>query len=349
MTSVAGLVVTLLLAGCGGDGGGGGGGGGAGVPGTVGANKPAEDDVPPAGPYLNVSPPEFYYSTLAVGTDATQEIEIQNRGANRYPLDAVVLRGDDADDFRIPVYGEVILEPAQAIRVPVTFAPLDEGRKLASLEIDYRTIVQAAPAASRLEQTYYEASDLAQRGRLNESRAGYEAYLDGEPATINRRRAAIRVPIVQEAQNYGEGDDSRLYLQALEERDKDNPTVALLALDALMLDDPDSFLADDAQYLKGYVALMDLDDPALALREFRILLETWPDSTYYDTALYGEAIAQERLGNDALAADLYRQLRERHTGVAALGVRLPKDDLVARLWFGRASAALDALNASRPT
>jgi len=332
---LAGAAGLALLAGCSGGGGGGGGG-------TT-AAKPGTPTVPAEGSYLHVGPADFYYGTQPVGGSRTQQIEIQNRGADRYPLEALVLTGTDADDFTMPFYDEVTLEPAQAIRVPVTFAPLDDGRKLASLDIEYRTIVQADPEASQREQAYYEASDLARRGELATSRARYEDYLEAEPATVNKQRAAMRVPIVQEAENYGDGDDSRLYLEALESRDKDNPTMALIALDALMLHDQDSFLADDAQYLKGYIALMDLDDPQLALREFRTLEERYPDSTYYDTALYGEAIAQERLGNDLLAIDLYRRLLDRHTGVEALGVRLPKDDLLARLWFGRADAALKAL------
>lgn len=296
------------------------------------------------GHYLFVSVPDYYFGTQPVGGTRTEELEIQNRGADRYPLEAVIIRGDDADDFRLPIYDEIVLEPSQAIRVPITFAPLDDGRKMARMDVDYEVITVAGDDASALEASYYQANDLALDGELAASGQLYQDYLDSEPVTANRQRAATRVPIVQEAEQYGDGEDSKRYLEALEARDKDNPALALLSLDALMLTDPDSYLADDAQYLKGYIALMDLDDPATALREFQTLIERFPDSTYYDTALYGEAIAQERLGNDRVAAELYTQLRKRHTGVEALGVRLPKDDLVSRLWFGRADAALEALS-----
>ncbi len=313
------------------------------------SDDPPADDGPLArgenGTYLFLSRPRFYFGTRDVGTTDVQTIEIENRGADVYPLEAVRLSGNDVDDFRIPFYGEVVLQPAQALRVPVTFAPLADGRKFASLDIDYDTIVKVEPEVNEAEQAYYVARTRARSGEYAAAQAGWNAYLASDPVTVNERRAALRVPIAMEAQTYASGEDATLYLEALDARDRDAPAEALAALDLVVERHGDGYLADDATYLRGYVALMDMDDPEAALREFRDLAERWPDSTYRDTATYAEAIAQERLGNDVLAAGLYEALRERHTGVDALGVRLPKDELASRLWFARADAALKALRA----
>jgi len=49
------------------------------------------------GSYLFVSQPDFYFGTHGVGTVATQEIELVNRGADRYPVHAVTITGPDSD------------------------------------------------------------------------------------------------------------------------------------------------------------------------------------------------------------------------------------------------------------
>lgn len=328
---IASLGAGALLAACGG---GGSGGGGAGS--KVGVN----------GTYLFVSVPNYYFGTRDVGTVSTETIEIQNRGGDAYPLKSIAIRGKDADEFSLPFYDEIVLQPAQAIRVPLSFEPLDGGRKFASLDIDYDTIQLVDESVNLQEQAYYEASDLAKDGQFRAARRSYGAYLESDPVTVNRRRAAIRVPVVKEAEFYGEGVDSQLYVEALDARDRGTPEEAIIALDSLLLTHSDGFLGDDARYLKAYIALMDLDDPTTALREFQELARAYPDTTYRDTALYGEAIAQERLGNDRLALSIYEDLLARHTGIDALGIQLPKDDLVSRLWFERASRAIEALAAA---
>ena len=336
---VAALAAALALAGCGGGGGGGGGGG----------DSPRDDEPPESGvngTHLYLSMPRVYFSTRDVGTDRTEQLEIQNRGADAYPLESIAVAGPDMDDFRVPFYGEVVLQPAQALRVPVTFAPIAEGRKYADLEIDYDTVTLATPEENAREAAYYTARDRARDGEYTAARRTWGEYLDSDPVTPNVRRAAVRMPVAKEAEDYGRGRDATLYLEALDARDRDAPEDALDALGALLDEHADGYLADDALYLRGYVQLMDLDAPEAALRELGALAERHPDSTYRDTALYAEAIAQERLGNDRLAVELYERLRERHTGIDALGVRLPKDELASRLWFARATQALETLGAA---
>ena len=348
----AAALVLVALAGCGGGGGGGGGGGdgGGGDGGGGGGGDRPRDDGPPEsginGTHLYLSMPRVYFSTRDVGTDRTEQLEIQNRGADAYALGSIAVAGPDMDDFRVRPYPEVMLQPAQALRVPITFAPIAEGRKYADLEIDYDTVTLATPEENALEATYYRARDRAADGEYAAARRTWGEYLDSDPVTPNVRRAAVRMPVAKEAEDYGQGRDATLYLEALDARDRDAPGDALDALGALLDEHGDGYLADDALYLRGYVQLMDLDAPEAALRELGALAERHPDSTYRDTALYAEAIAQERLGNDRLAVELYERLRERHTGIDALGVRLPKDELTSRLWFARATQALETLGAA---
>jgi hypothetical protein len=75
------------------------------------------------------------------------------------------------------------------------------------------------------------------------------------------------------------------------------------------------------------------------------LRKEYPDSTYYDTALYSEAMAEQAIGNDAVAREILLDLKYRHTGIEALGIALPKDNLVSRLWFERATDALESFKA----
>jgi tetratricopeptide (TPR) repeat protein len=312
-------------------------------------NGGAPDTTPKTGvdgTYLFVSSPELYYGARSVGSSSEAVLELQNRGGDRYPLESIRVSGNNPDAFVSPILGDIVLEPAQALRIPIAFEPLSEGRKTATFEIDYKTIQLVDESVNQQEQAYYEASDLAEDGQYRASAERYNDYIDSDPVTINKRRAAIRIPVVQEADVYGDGRDSNLYMDALASRDRSDPEDALHALDTLLLLESDSFLADDAQYLKGYIALMDLNNPQLALREFQILTDSHPDSTYYDTAQYGAALSQQQLGNDKLAYVLLQELKSRHTGVSALGVDLPKDDLVSRLWFARASEALENLESA---
>ena len=300
----------------------------------------------PNGSYLFVSAPDFYFGTRDVGTSATQPIELVNRGADIYPINSVAVTGENAEEFRVDLRDPVTLNPAEKVVVNVTFAPIDQGAKSAALDIDFDTIVQVEEEVNVNEQNYYRARDLEDRGEYAASAAAYDDYVDNRPVTVNKRRAAIKLPVIQEATLYGTDDDFTLYLAAMNAREAGELDRAIDALDTLLLLHADSYLADDALYLKAYIALMDRGDHAAALRSLRSLRTEHPDTTYYDTALYAEGLSQQGLGNDALARSIFLDLRYRHTGMDALGITLPKDDLLSRLWFERASDALDALGAA---
>ncbi|MFK7853807.1 MAG: tetratricopeptide repeat protein [Granulosicoccus sp.] len=298
------------------------------------------------GTYLHVSLPEFYFGTKDVGTSATQSIEIANRGADVYPLKSLTIDGDNAEEFAADIIDDVVLNPAEAITVGISFKPITDGRKFANFVVDYDTIQMVDESVNQNEQSYYRAKDLEDAGNYQGARQTYSDYIEGNPVTINKRRAAIKLPVLKESEVYGDGEDFDLYLSALDSREAGELADATTTIDIMQTLYADSYLADDALYLKGYIQLMDEKNYNEALRTMQALRKAYPDSTYYDTALYSEAIAQQEIGNDTVAREILLDLRHRHTGVDVLGVTMAKDNLVSRLWFDRANSALESFGSA---
>lgn len=304
------------------------------------------------GTYLFISAPDFYFGTNDVGTSATQEIQIVNRGADIYTLNSLDIEpssdGDeeDVEQYTTDIIEEVVLNPAEAITVGITFQPITEGRKFANFVVDYDTIQQVEESVNVNEQKFYKAKDLEYSGDYQAARQSYSDYIDGDPVTINKRKAAIKLPVISESEIYGDGEDFSMYLTALDQRDAGDLDGASLQLETVYALYPDGYLADDALYLQGYIQLMDEKDYSAALSTMQKLRNEYPDSTYYDTALYSEAMAQQELGQTAIAREILLDLRYRHTGVDTLGITMPKDNLVSRLWFDRANEALDRMGSA---
>jgi len=296
------------------------------------------------GSYLHVSVPDFYFGTREVGTQASQTINIANRGADAYPIKSIKVTGDHADEFSTDFYKEIVLNPAEAIDLEVNFAPVTDGRKYAALDIDFETIVKAPAAKSRHEQKYYQARDLEQAGQYDQSLAAYDDYMQGEPATKNKIKAAIKAPVLKEAALYGEGADFDLYLNAMNARESGQFDRAFADLDTIEILHSDSYLADDAAYLRAYINLIDKKDYRAAEKSMKKLRTDYPDSNYYDTALYSEGVAHQQMGNRQIARNIFEDLKYRHTGVDVLGVQLSKDNLISRMWFDRAEQALANLD-----
>lgn len=343
--------VLLLLTACGGGGGG---------SSTASPGVPPDDGAAPQTPvkpdglddsYLFVSVPDYYFGTREVGSRTEQIIEVSNRGGDIYPISNIRMRGDDAEEFSTGVYSDMVLNPSEAVRLQVDFVPITDGSKLAELAFDFDTIVQATDQQNRNEQRYYEARDLERRGSYPAAENTYSDYVSTRPVTPNKQRAAIKVPVLREATAQGQSTDSRSdgfpqYLAALDARDSGDPDTALALIDSVLVNDANSYIADDALYLRGYIQLMDVEAPAAALTTLQELRSRFPDSTYYDTALYSEALANVALGNLMLARSIYEDLKYRHTGVDAFGISLPKDNLTSRLWFERATAGLAELGSA---
>lgn len=295
------------------------------------------------GSYLHVSVPDFYFGTREVGTVSSQLIEIANRGADVYPIKSVQVTGDHSDEFTTDFYNEIVLQPAEAINLKINFEPLTDGRKAAALDIDFDTIVQATKAQNQHEQTYYQAKELEKSGDYRQSLAAYDDYIQGEPATKNKFKAAIKAPVLKEASVYGSGDDFDMYLTAMNARDAGYLDQAVAELESLEILHSDSYLADDAAYLRGYIDLIDRQNYYAAEKSMKQLRQKYPDSNYYDTALYSEGVAHQEMGNRQLARNIFEDLKYRHTGADVLGITLAKDNLVSRMWFNRAEKALAAL------
>lgn len=296
------------------------------------------------GTYLHISTPDFYFGTKDIGSEATQKIRIENRGADVYPLESINIEGENAEEFSADVLNDVVLNPAEAITVGITFQPITDGTKNANLVVNYDTIKKVAEAVNINEQNFYQGRSLENAGDYEGAKKLYSDYIAGDPVTVNKQRAAIKLPVIKESEIYGDDEDFPLYLSALDLRDSGDFQGAIAELEAIQRLYYDGYLGDDAVYLHGYIQLMDLKDYSGALKTMRTLRQYFPDSTYYDTALYSEAIAEQELGNHLVAREILLDLKYRHTGVSALGVELPKDNLVSRLWFDRANDALASMD-----
>lgn len=298
------------------------------------------------GSFLFVDSPTYYFGTTNVGTDRTQAIELVNRGGDVYPIEAINIIGDNREEFTSDFHGPVTLNPSEAVRLHVTFQPVSDGRKFANIDIDFDTIVQVTDRQNQLEQKYYAANESERKQDYGAARKQYSEYVSSSPAVdVNKRRAAIKLPVINEAKNYSEGNDFKGYLNAMNARDAGDYDAALGQIDQIMIAESDGVFADDSLYLKGYIELIDTKDYAAAQETMEQLRRSYPDTTYYDTALYSEALALQSLGNDALATEILLDLRYKHTGIEAFGLSMPKDNVLSRVWFDRASTALEQMGA----
>jgi len=292
-----------------------------------------------------VSSTEHYFGTRDVGTSVTHQLKIANRGGDIYPLKSIKLEGSNADEFSTEAINDVVLNPTEMISIGVSFQPISNGRKFADFTVNYDTIKQVSDEANQNEQNYYEGREFEKTGRYAQAKQRYSQYMEGEPVTSNKRRAAIKLPVIQESEIYGNGKDFSLYLSAIEKRDNGQYDVASTELEVISTLYADGYLGDDALYLKGYIQLMDEKDYPAALQTMQTLRKQYPDSTYYDTALYSEAISHIELGNVVEGREILLDLRYRHTGIDTLGIKMPKDNLVSRLWFERTTDVLEELDA----
>ena len=163
-------------------------------------------------PYLNVSVPEFYFGTRNVGTTATQSIELSNRSADIYPINRVTLNGQNAEEFELNFTGGITLRPSEKVALDVSFIPLFEGLKSADIKVEYDIISQATAEDNLNEQLFYEARSLENKRHYDVSLARYQDYMASDPVTVNKTRAAIKLPVLNESQNYGEGPDFTQYV-----------------------------------------------------------------------------------------------------------------------------------------
>lgn len=296
--------------------------------------------------YLTVSHEDLYFGTRDVGSETTQSIILTNQSADTYPINVIEVSGTHTNEFTLDYdSGAMTLEPGNELQLALSFLPLSSGAKQSSLKIDHDIVVKASDKENQLEQRYYQARKLERSQRYSESLDEYQGYIAGKPTTENKRRANVKVPVLTEDGNHDESKSTRLYTAALDLREKSNSDAAIQSLDTLLENDSQSYLADDALYLKGYIYLIDNKDYEQAYNAMLELRFTFPESSYYDTALYVEAIAQQELGFKELAHNLFSELRARHTGISLdlFNIEWPKDNYISRLWFDRSTQAIESL------
>lgn len=194
--------------------------------------------------------------------------------------------------------------------------------------------------AAQLQQAWA----LESAGDYHGAALAYREYLlSRPPKSAERRHVKLKLPVLQEAVSHGAGPALDLYLSAMNARAATDIDSALSLLTRLVYEYPQSTLVDDARYLHAYITMMDNFDFTSAHDQLQSLRFDFPQSRYYDTALYSEAIAQEQLGNRHLATSKLSELRDRHTGVAMAGIAWPADNTLSRLWFERSDSRLKYL------
>ena len=197
---------------------------------------------------------------------------------------------------------------------------------------------QSLQALLQQAQTFEAAADY------QNAVSSYREYLmQPAPKSAARRHAKLKFPVLQEAVKYGAGPELNLYLEAMDLRADGNIQLADATLEELIDTYPGSLLADDAWYLRAYIALMDLYDYQRAGDMLQSLRFTYPESRYIDTALFAEAIVQEQLGNSDAAVAKMIELRDRHTGLSLAGFNLARDEYLSKLWFKRSTDRIEYL------
>jgi len=206
-----------------------------------------------------------------------------------------------------------------------------------------------APALQAANQLLSRAEALEEHRDFSAAVEVYREYLLSPAAQgAEKRNVKLRLPVLQEALQRGVDPALDVFLQALDARASKDINAAKAALAKLATDFPDSYLLDDSAYLSGYIALMDEFDFADAAVQMRQLREQYPDSSYFDTALYCEAIAREQQGQTDSASQLLEQLKQRHTGftIEWFNLSLPEDNYHSRYWHQRSSDRLAVIAAA---
>ena len=292
---------------------------------------------------LRVSLTDFRYGVQDVGSRTPQKFTVSNVGVDTHPINNISISGDNAADFISEIPQGITLEPGDVIEFDVAFSPLGAGQRVASLDLDYDTIVGVG--SNRVESLYYSARDFEAAGDYATASSQYREYLNSGASTGNRARALIKLPLLEEADVYGTGSDFGLYKSALDKRDEGDTEASLQLIDALLRQHRGSYLVDDAKYMRAYIQMVDHGDYQLAYENFQRLIDEHPHSSYLDTALYSQGLAQHELGNIEKAEEIFIALKDRHTGIrlGLFEMQWPKDNYVSRLWFDKSEEQLEDL------
>ena len=103
-------------------------------------NSASEPAVAAASPELIVSVKDLYWGTRDIGVETTQYVTLSNQGSTDIRINSVSMTGVNADEFSSSINSAITISAGESVELAVSFAPLSEGRKYASLDIDYDQI-----------------------------------------------------------------------------------------------------------------------------------------------------------------------------------------------------------------
>lgn len=86
---------------------------------------------------LRISASDLYWGTRDVGVVSTQRITLTNQSSNKIRINGISLSGANSAEFYSEMEGSLILNAGETAQIPVSFKPHSEGRKFASLDINY--------------------------------------------------------------------------------------------------------------------------------------------------------------------------------------------------------------------
>jgi len=164
-------------------------------------------------------------------------------------------------------------------------------------------------------------------------------------AGAQRQAYRLRQQLLSQPTITADAGHRLLLFDAMNARERGDLSSAIRKINEVINSGHESVFSDDAQNLLAYISLVDRLDYPSAQRQYQRLRKNYPQSSYYDAALFGEALAAEKNGAYEDARTLQQALMEKHTGVSVgfLNIAYPKDNLLSRLWFNRAKAKLTSL------
>ncbi|MGB0866221.1 MAG: M12 family metallo-peptidase [Granulosicoccaceae bacterium] len=201
-------------------------------------------------------------------------------------------------------------------------------------------------SAADLDFLYRQGLAFERSGQYAQALESYKVYLQqASVADAHYERVKYKLPVLNESKTHAPSEDTELYLNALDARADGDSDDALFALDSLIDSFPDSYLLDDALYLRGYIYTMDRFEFDKAQQSLAELRRRIPDSSYIDASLYIDAIVLEQQGHTAQAKAQFEELRDKHASfsIDLLGFSLPRNTYQSRLWFDRADQRIKAL------
>ena len=148
------------------------------------------------------------------------------------------------------------------------------------------TLLCACATAMAQQSLPQDADTLLEAAWRFESSGDYagasEAYrnylLTRPPKSATRRNVRLKLPVLQEASQYGPSIELDLFLSALNSRAAGDTGSALALMNRITTNYPVSHYYDDALYLKAYIELMDNYDFSRAHNTLQSLRFSNPNS-----------------------------------------------------------------------